>query len=60
LRHAFDLDAATYQRLGGQAAKDAKLEFNEPLRLARTLDASLRAVDPWSVSLQKQQSQGQG
>jgi glycosyltransferase involved in cell wall biosynthesis len=46
LRSACELSMADRELLSQRAACDARLHFNEPLRLARTLDAALSVVDP--------------
>ena len=41
LRQAWRFDADAYRRIGGQARFDASVHFNEPMRMARILDAAL-------------------
>jgi glycosyltransferase involved in cell wall biosynthesis len=52
LLSAFTLDRAAYRRLGAHAAFDARVHFNEPLRLARILEAAMTvcATDPLKKS----------
>jgi len=46
LKHAFDLSADAYARVERQAWYDARVVFNEPLRLARTLALALEVLSP--------------
>jgi glycosyltransferase involved in cell wall biosynthesis len=44
LHDAWQLNREAYRRIGEQASFDARVHFNEPMRLARTLDAALSAA----------------
>ena len=46
LKGAFDLGQDAYARVGRQAWHDARIVFNEPLRLARTLALALDVLTP--------------
>jgi len=48
LLRVFSLSAAEYDRIGQQAKHDARIKFNEPFRLARTLAMALDVVLPQS------------
>ncbi|HXS72804.1 MAG TPA: hypothetical protein VN725_02085 [Rhodanobacteraceae bacterium] len=45
LREALALDPESYRRIGARAAYDAKVRFNEAMRLARTLDCVVALLD---------------
>lgn len=44
LEHAFNLSPDDYERIGHWAWYDARVEFNEPLRLARTLATAISVI----------------
>lgn len=44
LKHAFHLEPAAYDSIGRRASYDARVEFNEPLRLARTLASAISVI----------------
>lgn len=49
LKEAMNLDVDAYDLIGRQAWYDARVVFNEPLRLARTLAMSLEVLSPEPV-----------
>lgn len=46
LKHAFELNEHARARIATEASFDARVRFNEPLRLARTLHAAIGSIDP--------------